>query len=433
MTAEVICVGTELLLGDIVNTNAQFLSQQLAELGISVMHEHVIGDNPARLQELVEDARRRSDLLVFSGGLGPTEDDLTKETVAAAFGDTLVFDEVEWQKILDFFKKTKRNPTPNNRKQAFVPVKGHKIENAHGTAPGAWFEDENGHCAALMPGVPREMKAMWLEQIRPVLEARQNCTIYSRTLRVLGGESSIASKVAPLFDSENPTAAIYCKVGESEIRVTARAATREAAQAICDERIADFCTILGDSAYGVDVAGLEYTVVQALRAQGLHATTAESCTGGLVAEKLTNVPGASEVFGTGFVTYAASAKTKLLGVEPALIEQYNVVSGPVAAAMAFGALDAAATELSVALTGIAGPGGALPDKPVGTVYMAAADARSGQGYLMRLNLGGYGERAVVRTRAALYALDALRRLALGLPVPDATIFTRNTPPAGLDF
>ena len=170
MTAEIICVGTELLLGDILNTNAQFLSRELAELGISVLHQHVIGDNPARLRELVTQAKSRSDLLIFSGGLGPTEDDLTKETVAEAFGDTLHFDEVEWDKILAFFARTNRRPTENNRKQAMVPTNGHKIINDHGTAPGAWFEDAQGHCAALMPGVPREMKAMWLEQVRPLLD-----------------------------------------------------------------------------------------------------------------------------------------------------------------------------------------------------------------------------------------------------------------------
>lgn len=428
MTAEIICVGTELLLGDIVNTNAQFLSRELAELGISVLHEHVIGDNPERLRELVRQARSRSDLLVFSGGLGPTEDDLTKETVAEAFDDTLHFDEVEWQKIVDFFARTHRNPTPNNRKQAMVPTQGHKIPNAHGTAPGAWFEDTQGHCAVLMPGVPREMKAMWTEQIRPALQRRQNCTIHSRTLRVLGGESSIASKVAPLFESTNPTAAIYCKTGESEIRVTAREATAEAAEAACNAYLEKFRAILGDAAYDVDVPALEYTVVRVLRERGLHAATAESCTGGMIAERLTNVPGSSEVFGFGFVTYAEVAKQKLLGVDPALIEQYNVVSGPVAVAMAFGAARASGAELAVGITGIAGPGGALPDKPVGTVYLAGADARTGQGWLLRLTLGGYHDRSIIRTRAALYALDLLRRMALELPVPDGIAVREDTPP-----
>ena len=433
MTAEIICVGTELLLGDIVNTNAQFLSRELAELGVSVLHQHVIGDNPARLRELVAQARARSELLVFSGGLGPTEDDLTKETVAAAFGDTLHFDAEEWAKITAFFARTGRQPTPNNRKQAMVPTRGHKIPNAHGTAPGAWFEDDAGRCAVLMPGVPREMKAMWTEQIRPALQRRQNCTIHSHTLRVLGGESSIASKVAPLFASANPTAAIYCKTGESEIRVTARAATAQQAEADCKAYLQKFRAILGDAAYDVDVPALEYTVVRVLRERGLHAATAESCTGGMVAERLTNVPGASEAFAYGFVTYSEDAKQKLLGVDAALIKRWNVVSGPVAVAMAFGAAQASGAELAVGITGIAGPGGALPGKPVGTVYLAGADARTGAGWLLRLALGGYHEREVIRTRAAMYALDLLRRMALGLPVPDATPVPRGTPPEQIDL
>ena len=433
MTAEIICVGTELLLGDILNTNAQFLSRELAELGISVMHQHVIGDNPARLKELVLQAKSRSDLLVFSGGLGPTEDDLTKETVAEAFGDTLAFDEGEWQKIIDFFARTNRRPTPNNRKQAMCPTVGHKLINDHGTALGAWFEDADGHCAALMPGVPREMKAMWTEQVRPILLKRQNCTIHSRTLRVLGGESAIASKVAPLFEAANPTAAIYCKTGECEIRVTAREATEQAAEAACNARIAEFKEILGAAAYDVDVPALEYTVVRALRERGLHAAAAESCTGGMIAERLTNVPGSSEVFGYGFVTYAEAAKQKLLGVDAAVIEKYNVVSGPVAAAMAFGAARESGAELAVGITGLAGPGGALPGKPVGTVYLAGADTRTDTGYLMRLTLGGYQDRQIIRTRAALYALDMLRRMALGLDVPDSVRFTPETADRDLDI
>lgn len=432
MTAEIICVGTELLLGDIVNTNAQFLSRELAELGISVMHQHVVGDNVARLKELVLQAKSRSDLLIFSGGLGPTEDDLTKETVAEAFGDPLQFDPEEWDKIEHFFHDIHHTVTPNNRKQAMVPTIGRKLPNAHGTAPGAWFEAD-GHAAALMPGVPREMKAMWREQVRPLLERQQNCTIYSKTLRVLGGESSIADKVNDLFAMENPTAAIYCKTGESEIRVTARAADEQAARQACDAGIEKFRARLGNAAYDVDVPGLEYTVVHVLQQKKLHAATAESCTGGMVAEKLTNVPGSSEVFGFGFVTYAEAAKSKLLGVPPALIERYNVVSGPVAAAMALGALDASGADVSIGITGIAGPGGALPGKPVGTVYLAGADAKSGRVYVQRLTLSGFHERAVVRARAALFALDMLRRMALGLPVPGAVTSLRGADPKILEI
>lgn len=419
MTAEIICVGTELLLGDIVNTNAQFLSRELAELGISVLHQHVVGDNVARLQELVAQASARSELLVFSGGLGPTADDLTKETVAAAFGDTLQFSEEQWQKITAFFARMGRTPTENNRKQAMVPDpngRGHMIPNDHGTAPGAWFEKQDGHCAVLLPGVPREMKAMWTEQVRPLLEQRQNCTIHSRTLHVLGGESSIASKVAPLLEGANPTAAIYCKTGECEIRVTARAATAQQAEALCDARLAELQAILGDAAYDVDVPGLAWTAVRALRERGLQAATAESCTGGLVAQMLTAAPGASEVFAFGWVSYSEQAKQTLLGVNGETIKRYTVYSPQVALEMAWGAQKAAGAQLAVAVTGIAGPGGALPGKPVGTVYVAGVDARTGQGTVLSLALGGYQERDVIRHRAALYALDLLRRMALELPL-----------------
>lgn len=410
MTAEIICVGTELLLGDILNTNAQFLSRELAELGISVLHQHVIGDNPARLKELVLQAKGRSDLLVFSGGLGPTEDDLTKETVAEAFGDTLAFDEGEWQKIIDFFARTNRRPTDNNRKQAMCPTKGHKLINDHGTAPGAWFEDADGHCAALMPGVPREMKAMWAEQVRPILLKRQNCTIHSRTLRVLGGESAIASKVAPLFEAANPTAAIYCKTGECEIRITARAQNDAEAQTMCRAYAKKFYDLLGDAVYDEDVAGLEETVVHTLQANGLTIATAESCTGGMIAQRLTSVSGASEVFGYGFVTYWEQAKAKLVGVDPAVIAQYNVVSAPVAAQMALGAAKAAGADIAVSVTGLAGPGGGDAVRPVGTVYLGAA--RGDKAYVKKLFISR-PDRALIRARAAQTALEMALRLAQG--------------------
>ena len=195
MTAEIISVGTELLLGNILNTNAQYLSRELADLGITVQRESTIGDNHGRLADFVNEAKSRCDLLVFTGGLGPTADDLTKETVAACFGDELAFDEAEWEKITSYFARTGRETTPNNRKQAMVPTKGHKIINNHGTAPGAWFE-QDGHCAVLMPGVPHEMKAMWTESVRPLLMERQNCTLHSVTLRVLGGESDMLDSMS---------------------------------------------------------------------------------------------------------------------------------------------------------------------------------------------------------------------------------------------
>ena len=328
MTAEIISVGTELLLGNILNTNAQYLSRELAALGITVRRQSTIGDNHGRLADFVNEAKQRCDLLVFTGGLGPTADDLTKETVAACFGDTLTFDPDEWQKIVDFFTRTGRETTPNNRKQAMVPVHGHKVVNHHGTAPGAWFE-QDGHCAVLMPGVPHEMKAMWEESVRPLLLARQSCALHSLTLRVLGGESNLEYRVRALLENPNPTAAIYCKTGECEIRITARAQNDAEAQTMCRAYAKKFYDLLGDAVYDEDVAGLEETVVHTLRANGLTIATAESCTGGMIAQRLTSVSGASEVFGYGFVTYWEQAKAKLVGVDPAVIEQYNVVSAPV--------------------------------------------------------------------------------------------------------
>ena len=302
MTAEIISVGTELLLGNILNTNAQYLSRELAALGITVQRESTIGDNHGRLAEFVNEAKARCDLLVFTGGLGPTADDLTKETVAACFGDTLELDEAEWAGIQEYFARSGREATPNNRKQAMVPVHGKKIVNHHGTAPGAWFE-QDGRCAVLMPGVPSEMKAMWTESIRPMLLERQNCTLHSITLRVLGGESNLEYKVRDLLENANPTAAIYCKTGECEIRITARAATDEDGEKMCRAYAKKFYDLLGDAVYDEDVAGLEETLVRTLKEKGLTIATAESCTGGLIAERITSVSGSSEVFGYGFVTY----------------------------------------------------------------------------------------------------------------------------------
>ena len=415
MTAEIISVGTELLLGNILNTNAQYLSRELAELGITVQRESTIGDNQGRLADFVNEAKNRCDLLVFTGGLGPTADDLTKETVAACYGDTLVFDESEWEKITGYFARSGRVTAPNNRKQAMVPVKGHKIINHHGTAPGAWFEQE-GRCAVLMPGVPSEMKAMWNESVRPLLMKRQNCTLHSVTLRVLGGESNLEYQVRDLLENANPTAAIYCKTGECEIRITARAASDAEGEKMCREYAKKFYDLLGDAVYDEDVAGLEETLVRTLKEKGLTLSTAESCTGGLIAQRITSVPGSSEVFGYGFVTYWEAAKARLVGVEPDVIAKYNVVSAPVAAQMALGAAQAAGAEIGISVTGVAGPTGGDALRPVGTVYLGAA--RGETVYLKKLSVSR-PDRALVRARAAQAALELALRLAQG-KVPAGT-------------
>ena len=409
MTAEIISVGTELLLGNILNTNAQYLSRELAELGITVQRESTIGDNQGRLADFVNEAKNRCDLLVFTGGLGPTADDLTKETVAACYGDTLVFDESEWEKITGYFARSGRVTTPNNRKQAMVPVKGHKIINHHGTAPGAWFEQE-GRCAVLMPGVPSEMKAMWNESVRPLLMKRQNCTLHSVTLRVLGGESDIEYRVRHLLENANPTAAIYCKTGECEIRITARAENDIEAEKMCRAYATKFYDLLGDAVYDEDVAGLEETVVHTLQEKDLTIATAESCTGGMIAQRITNVSGSSEVFGFGFVTYWEQAKAKMVGVDPAVIAKYNVVSAPVAAQMALGAAETAGADIAVSVTGVAGPTGGDAVRPVGTVYLGAA---RGDTVWVKKLFASRPDRAMVRARAAQAALEMALRLAQG--------------------
>ncbi len=430
MTAEIISVGTELLLGNILNTNAQYLSRELAALGITVQRESTIGDNHGRLSDFVCEAKRRCDLLVFTGGLGPTADDLTKETVAECFGDTLVFDEDEWKKITSYFTCSGRATAPNNRKQAMVPVNGKKIPNNHGTAPGAWFE-QDGHCAVLMPGVPHEMKTMWEEGVRPLLLARQNCVLHSLTLRILGGESDIEYRVRALLENANPTAAIYCKIGECEIRITARAATDAEGEKMCREYAKKFYNLLGDAVYDEDVAGLEETLVRTLTEQRLTISTAESCTGGGIAQRITAVSGSSEVFGYGFVTYWEQAKTRLVGVEPAVIAKYNVVSAPVAAQMALGALTASGSAIAVSVTGLAGPNGGDAVRPVGTVYVGAA--RGETVYVRKLHVSR-PDRALVRARTAQTALELALRLAQG-KVPAKTLAlpaAQQHDPAALD-
>ena len=418
MTAEIISVGTELLLGSIVNTNAAYLSRELADLGITVLRQSTIGDNPARLAEWVSAAKERADLLLFTGGLGPTADDLTKETVAACYGDTLQFDPAEWDKIVAFFDRIHKPTTPNNRKQAMVPVRGRKIPNPYGTAPGVWFTD-GAKQAVLMPGVPREMEAMWAEQVRPALTQSQTCTLVSTTLRVFGGESTIETAVKPLLAQENPTAAIYCKKGECEIRITARAKDHDTGAAMCRETADKLRAILGERVYDADVPGPAWTVVRLLREKHLTLATAESCTGGLVAELLTQVPGASEVFGFGYVTYWEQAKAKMIGVDPAVIEAYNVVSAPVAAQMAWGAKETAGADIGIGITGVAGPGGGDAERPVGTVYVALAMGETV--WTRRLNLVS-STRQDVRMRAAVKVLDLIRRAAAGMEIP-GTVWT----------
>ena len=360
MEAEIIAVGTELLLGDILNTNAQFLSRELAALGITVHFQTVVGDNPARLESVVRQARGRSDLLVFSGGLGPTEDDLTKQTVARAFGDTLRFDEAELEKIRAFFTAWGRTMPENNKKQAMVPTHGRKIPNANGTAPGMIFEDQAapGKYAVLLPGPPKELQPMFLNSVKPWLAAMSDSVLHSVTLRVTGvGESHLESRIDHLLENANPTAAVYAKTAEVVIRITAKAASEDEARRVCLDYAKHFYDILGDCVYAMDADSLEEVVVKELAARGLTVATAESCTGGMLSQRITAVPGASGVFAYGACTYANDIKEKMLGVRHETLEAYGAVSPETAAEMARGVRKAAGADFGVGITGIAGHAG----------------------------------------------------------------------------
>ncbi|MDL2293737.1 competence/damage-inducible protein A [Ruminococcaceae bacterium OttesenSCG-928-D13] len=422
MRAEIISVGTELLLGDILNTNAQFLAQQLAGLGFSVFYQTVVGDNPGRLRSVVNEAKARSDVLIFTGGLGPTADDLTKETIAEAFGDVLVMDEEELLNLQTFFEKRGVPMGDNNRKQAMVPLRGKKLPNPNGTAPGAYFR-QNGKYAILLPGPPREMKPMFLNEAVPLLEGMQDAVIRSLTLRVFGiGESALEDKVIDLLDNANPTAALYAKTGEVHIRITARATTSEAADAMCEEYAVLFHRILGDMIYSDNMDDLETTAVRLLVDNGKTVATAESCTGGLLGERITSVPGSSAVFGYGAITYANDAKHKMLGVSNGTLRRYGAVSSQVAAEMAFGAARRRKDDYGIGITGIAGPDGGSVQKPVGLVYIAIACGRDV--YVKKLSMSDRG-REYVRELATQNALDMLRRIVRGLEIPGAKHFTRS--------
>lgn len=424
MKAEIISVGTELLLGDIVNTNAQFLARQLAELGFGVYYQTVVGDNPARLADVVRQAKSRSDVLVFTGGLGPTDDDLTKQTVAALYGDTLELDEQELASIRTFFEKRGTPMGENNIKQAMMPHNGAKLPNPNGTAPGAMFR-QDGKYAFLMPGPPSEMRPMFLNEVRPYLEKMQDGTIHSITLRVFGiGESDLENRIHPLLEGENPTAALYAKTGEVAVRITARAKTAQQAETMCKGLAEVIRQELGDLVYSDDGGSLEETLVAVLARKGETLATAESCTGGFLSKRITDVAGASAVFGFGACTYSNQMKQKLLGVSAQTLEKHGAISSQTAAEMAFGVAAFAGADYGVGITGVAGPDGGTLEKPVGLVYISAC--HHGKVVVKKMQVSGRG-REVVRIHATQNALDMVRRLALGLPVPGGHFFEEGTP------
>ncbi len=414
-TAELIAVGTELLLGSIANTDAQTLSKELSALGINVYYHTVVGDNPARLRSAVEIAKTRSDILITTGGLGPTCDDLTKTVLAQCFGKELVYDAETADRITAYFRRMGREGemTPNNLQQAWLPEGCTVFQNDWGTAPGCAFEAD-GVRVIMLPGPPAECGPMFHFRARPYLEALSGGTIRSRSLRIFGlGESAVEDKLRDRMNAmENPTLAPYAKTGEVELRITARAETQAAAEAMMDPVEAELKALFGPLVYGVGVASLEEAVLALLGERGLTLGCAESCTGGLIAKRMTDLPGASQVFRGGVVSYVNAVKEGLLGVPAPLLEEKGAVSEEVARSMALGAREALGCDLALSSTGVAGPGSDERGNPEGLVYVALA-APDGV-WVKPLRLGRGRER--VRVTAASHALDLARRWLQGLPV-----------------
>ena len=406
MIAEILSVGTELLMGQIANTDAQYISRRLAELGIVLYRHTTVGDNPARVKEALGEALGRCDIVITTGGLGPTEDDLTKETVAEYFGLPMELHQPSLDAITARMTATGHPMTENNIKQAYFPVGATILPNACGTAPGCVVEAQ-GKAVAVLPGPPHELKDMFEKQLSPWLAKRSGAHIESKFLRVFGiGESRLETLLADLFHTDNPTLALYCGPGEVQARITAQAADGEAALAMIAPLEAEIRRRLGDAVYGEGLDNsIEKTAFTLLKQRGETVTFAESCTGGLLAARLVGVPGASEVLHESHVTYADAAKARVLGVkERDDMEVDMAYDGETAVEMAEGARRISGADWAVSTTGYAGPDGGADGKPVGTVYIAVAGKKGTTVKECHFR----GQRAYVRTLAASWGFNLLR-------------------------
>jgi len=408
VVAEVVSIGTELLLGQIVDTDAAYLAQQLSALGISVYHRATVGDNLERAIATVQQAVSRADMVFLIGGLGPTMDDLTRDVIAAVMDTPLVRDPAIEKHLTDWFAGRSYKMTDTILRQADIPTGGIALPNVNGTAPGLWIE-KNGTIVVALPGPPNEFIPLFESEVYPRLKERtgaQRQVIRSRTLRIVGvGESAVEEQVKDLMQDANPSVAPYAKVGEVHLRVTANAATEDEADALNEKRAAIIRERLGSAIYGEDETTLEAAVVVLLKIRRKTAATAESCTGGLLAGRITNVSGASEGFGMGVITYANEAKVNLLKIPQALIASVGAVSPEVAKAMAERVRELSGADYGVSVTGIAGPGGGDVEKPVGLVYIGLAN---GETVVAAKHLFT-GIRADIRLRSTQAALEMLRQ------------------------
>ncbi len=412
-TAEIIAVGTELLLGNIANTNAQVLSQSLSALGINVFWHTVVGDNPTRLRQAVDTARHRADILITTGGLGPTYDDLTKETVCAACGKALVFHPEILSDIADFYEKNLHAPMPdNNRQQAMLPEGCVVFDNPVGTAPGCAFEAGGVH-VLMLPGPPHEMVTMLRRCAEPYLRSLSREIIVSHDIMTFGlGESYVDQLLhEQMSHMENPSLATYAKPCEVRLRATAKAQSAEQAEEMLAPVVDEVKTLLGPYVYGVDVTGLEEVCSALLLERGLTLATAESCTGGLIARRITALPGASRVYRGGVVSYWTEVKAAVLGVPQDLLDQYGAVSEPTARAMAEGARRITGADIAVSVTGVAGPDPDERGNPVGLVFIGLATP---DGTFCRRTESGRRTRDRIQDLSANHALDMVRRYLTGL-------------------
>lgn len=409
MVVELISVGTELLLGNIVNTNAAYLAEQCAYLGFSCYYQSTVGDNEERLIQTLRTAFSRSDLIILSGGLGPTEDDLTKESAAKIFESELFVDEDAKEHIQEYFEKKGMEIAVNNWKQAMVPKGALVLLNENGTAPGLIME-KNGKLMILLPGPPNEMIPMFENQVLPYLRAKAKEIIYSQVVKLCGvSESTVEEQILDLTGSENPTTATYAKTGEVHIRVTARGAGETEAKQLVEPVIEELKNRFKTAVYSTEAdVTLEASIVNLLKECDLKLVTAESCTGGMVSSRIVNVPGASGVFKEGFVTYSNKAKRRRLGVKKSTLEKYGAVSEQTAKEMAKGGVAFSKADACIAITGIAGPDGGTDKKPVGLVYIACTVC--GKTYVEECHFSG--NRSKIRESSAARALTLLRNCLL---------------------
>lgn len=367
---EILSVGTEILLGDILNTNSRYLSQELAKLGISVLRHTTVGDNADRLAAALGTALERSDIVIATGGLGPTADDITRDVCCSVMGFELEFNQGIADKIKAYFESKSIDMPESNLRQAYVPKGGVFFENNNGTAPGLGMK-KNGKCVVILPGPPYEMAPMYQESVVPYLAEYADGIIVSHTIRTMGiGESAMAETVADFLENANPTVAPYAKKGEALLRVTAKAASKSEAEALCAPVIEEIKSRLGSFVYGTDSESIEERVVELLKKNNLKIATAESCTAGYIPKRITDIAGASGVFEFGAITYSNEMKEKILGVKPGTLAAHGAVSEETATEMAAGIRRVSGADIGISVTGIAGPGSDGTSKPVGLCYIA---------------------------------------------------------------